>query len=291
MKTVRLLLGLMVLGLVGCGGSGGGSSGADNDVAPVESLDQVDLSGTWEILVETKNYNKTTGDYLYSDFRARRIVFEDTAVGVHFRECMEDSDGNSYGVKSGGKLYLSMYEEGYAYLGNNRFDRIGPIEEYPAWWGMAAIQLYQTRTTLTKVSDDVLDDAGYLEFSEPFAINEQARVCVEQYYANLGQSRGVAIHARYGDYQLEFSVGSDTGWPVGEHVVTYTDEGNPAVRYAYLDVSPALLESTTGFDYIGATSGTIRIDESSADELSGSFDLVDDKDIMFKGSFSWNKHW
>lgn len=289
MKTVRLLLGLMVLALVGCGGSGGGSSGAENDVAPVESLDQVDLSGTWQVLVETKNFNKTSGDYLYSDFSTNRLILEDTTAGVRFRRCIDDFNVYSpYGVKSGSKLYLALYEDGYSYSGNNRFERVGPMEEY-SWEPVK--QLHQTRVVITKLSDDVKDDAGYLEFTEPFALDEQTRVCVEEHYSSIGHGRSVEIGARHGDYRLSISLESNTAWPTGAHAWERYSEDNIDITDVWLDASTELLESTIGFGNTYSRSGIITLSESSDRALSGSFNLIDENDVVFEGNFSWDKRW
>jgi hypothetical protein len=287
MKTVKLLLYVLVLAVVGCGGSSGGSSSRDDAV--VDSLDSVDLNGSWEVMVETRSYNKTSRDYLYSNFNTERLILEDTPVGVRFRRCSEDFDVYSrFGVRSNGKLYLDLNEDGYTYLGNQRFERAGALEEVP--WGPTN-NLQQTVVTFTKLSENVENDAGTLEFSEPFAFSEDVRVCVQQNYANIGLEKRLNIEARYNDYSVLLSLRSASEWPIGTYSWERFSENNTGITDAYIDASYELLESTIGFSNTFARSGTITISEHSAAELSGSFELIDENDEVFRGSFSWDKNW
>jgi len=57
--------------------------------------------------------------------------------------------------------------------------------------------LHQQVVTLTRISDVVLEDGGSLQFTAPFAFDEQDKVCIQTYDASVGIDRYVNMEVSY----------------------------------------------------------------------------------------------
>ena len=288
MKTVKLVLISVVVILVGCGGS---SSHHSSEEPVVESLESVDLTGTWEVKTETRYYNITTNDYVYSQFNTNRLIIQDSAPGVLFRRCeLEFGPYSNYGVKVGNRLYLGLSEDGYDYLGGNQFRQVGVIQQNQ--WSSEYYKLeYQYVVTLTKISDEVRDVAGALVLEAPWANTPDVRTCVSEYYASVGVKRTFFIQTVEGDNSLSFGISSESDFPVGTYQWEEYSQSNTEILDVSVEVPYELFESVTGSYYTRPKSGEVTISENSSDVLAGSFDLIDENGIEFKGSFNWNKNW
>ena len=289
MKTVKLLLLAVVLVFFGCGGSGG--NGGDSGPAQVESLESLDLNGTWESLVETKYFNESTNDYLYSEFKVSRMILEDGPSGIRYRNCENEFGFYSFGVKSGERLYLDTNEEGYDYLGGNRFQQVGPLGLY-SWESPDYVTtVHQDIITLRKINDEVRDNAGSLVLDLPFSSDANARSCIREYYSSIGILGSFSIATQYNGYHIDLYVTGLNDWPVGVYEWGYDSADNTVIQRVWVDVDYELLESVTGYGYSNPISGVVEITENSDEFLSGSFELVDENDIVFKGHFQWDKNW
>lgn len=287
MKTAKLVLGMIVLVLAGCGGNGGGS--ADPAAPAVASLESVDLSGTWEVQRETRNYNKATGDYLYSNLNLSRMMIEDTVNGVLSRSCVNEyRQYFGYSVKTGNMLYLNLNEDGFQYLGDGRFQRVGPKQGSQ---GYDDNQLHQDVTTLRRISDVEKQDGGSFQLIEPFVVSEDGKVCVTVDSSSIGIDEGVAIAVPYNGYIVTFRLDIDKSIVPGTYNWDDSGRNNTSVFRAYFDADSDLLQSTTGYYSLFPKSGTVTITENSDQYLSSSFDLLDENGVAIKGNFVWDKNW
>jgi hypothetical protein len=285
-RGLILMLALSVV--VGCGG-GSSSGGADTDNVTAVNLDDMDLSGTWQVTVETEYYNTGSGDYLYSGFYRYRMIIDDSGLGVRYRRCENEFNYNAdYGVKTGDRLYLYLYEPAYQHITNEHFQQVGELTEemyFPE-------QSYRRIVDLTKMSDDILDSAGRMSVSVPFVMDKTSGVCVTTHASSIGSNKHISLDTVYqGDNVSFFFSFYDT---LSAASYLWNDDvydGSQQVSSVGFGVSYELAESLWGDSWYDVESATVEIQEISDTSFRAQVSLVDEYGNEVETSFDIDPSW
>lgn len=259
-----------------------GCSSDNSDVTKVEeiALTDIDLTGTWEFVTETRTTKISTGEYLQSDFYTGTMLFDDNENGVQFNECHDYGGAASYGIKTDKNLYLHIWDDGYKLLKDGRLQKISASEnEYQPGFS------FETITTLSKISEEILLDSGTLILNGPVSVEEYNHVCLSQYYSNIGVSKSVELFARYGDSYLSLRLDMVDEISAGQYQYEYRYNGihKPLLLDVYSGASEfdAVVNSNT----LSPGDVTINVSEISEERLMGSFDFIGQDDGSYSGEF------
>jgi hypothetical protein len=260
-------------------------SGCSSDKSAVKKVDEIDLTdidltGTWEFITETRTTKISTGEYLQSDFYTGTMLFDDNENGVQFNECHDYGGAASYGIKTKKNLYLHIWDDGYKLLKGGRLQKISHSEnEYQPGFS------FETITTLSKISEEILLDSGALILNGAVSVEEYSHVCLSQYYSNIGVSKSLELFARYGDSYLSFRLDMMDEISAGQYQYEYRYNGShkPLLLDVYSGASEfdAVVNSNT----LSPRDVTINVFEISEERLMGSFDFIGQDDSSYSGEF------
>jgi hypothetical protein len=281
----QLLFMLSVTLLLSACGSGGssssGSSGSSGESAENDplSLNDLDLSGTWKSVTETRIIEKSTGEYLSSLFIENTVLFEETENGVLVSECKDYGYDGHYGTKSDDHFYIYSTLNGHTLQENGTLSQV-TTEEYDYSPGY----IYESTNTLSRISDGIELDNGTLVLNGPISVEEYSHVCLWQVSDSLGVSRTVELQARYGDSYLGLRL--DIEGDVVAGVYQYDD------RYVtdsevLLDVSSNAIEfwDIVDSNVLDARNVTVNISEITDSRVLGSFEFTGQYDGLYDGEF------
>lgn len=282
------LLTTVILGLLGCGGDSS-SSGNNSDEQQIESIENLDLSGTWLLRTETEVYNTATNDYLYSEFFYQRFVLEDLAAGVRYRRCGQGFNyGSSYGIKSGNRLYLGLFDHPYDYLGDNAFGLTTEIEEDMYFTERSSRQVI----SLVKMSDDVLPGAGQFSLLSPMEFDADSEVCVSTSFSSIGTRKSVFIESRYNGMTVGVNLGFYEELAVGTYQWVYGDyTGAQQFRAVGLSFDDDLTESIWGNYHLYIDEAEIVIDQLDDEAFSAHIIFEDEQANSGELSFTVDSSW
>lgn len=271
---------LIALTLAGCNGSGGGSStpGTEEQKKETVNIQEIDLSGTWLVRKESDAYNKENDDYLLTNIDERRIILNDTDNGVEFNSCERHGIHRpDTGVKSGNRLYLYLYEDGYEY------DSGDFVRSWEEGDGNNNI-IWKKSTRLIKLSDEVELDSGAFSLTSPVEISEESHVCVRSYYSTLSTDRSFSISIPLEDDVLSFDI---SYWGDIETKSYSYEEFNydNQLKDLYIRDHNEFFYNITGEYYPYLTSGTVTFTEASEVGVSGSFSATSQEGHEYSGSF------
>jgi hypothetical protein len=290
MKVMLLLSSILLLGLLtGCGGSSSGDSDGNN-VAAV-SLNDMDLTGTWQRHDEWKIFNIATGDYLYSSHSYSRVYIEDSVQGVRERFCGSQFDDSApYGRKSDSQ-YISSYGWEYQHLGGVVLGYVGPLQTEYFFPPHQPVLESKPIGTLTKLSDEDLGAEGVLTLNQPFAFQNAIGACVRTEFETYKPDRTLTLFGEYDAKRVSFGFVYAPGLSPQEYAYSFHGPYLDII-YMAVDVDETQLEPYFGVDGFGSgKSGLLRVLEFDRDRVSLEFELKDENDNVVAGVAEMDARW
>lgn len=271
-----------LLFLLGCNPIDEDDSNTTNQETANVSIHDINLSGTWKSVTETKTIRSDTKDYLSSDFREETLILEETDQGIKINDCFNYGDiYSSYGVKSGNKFYTSSYDAsrpGFTPISHKVLQQHRTFEDK-----YVPGIIFEEIITLTKISDSPQIDSGSLSISGPFMLNEESHICLFRSYSNVGTYRSYTINTPLDDGTLSFTIRliGDITPSTYEYDDIYPD---PQVRLDIYSSTDAFLNAVQSYS-LGEHYTSISINEYSEDVLEGSFSLLSESEESYTGQF------
>ncbi|PCJ45877.1 MAG: hypothetical protein COA99_03820 [Moraxellaceae bacterium] len=271
-----LVLSVMFSFLLGCGGSGGSSGGE------VDTVRDMDLTGTWDFIEERRVHKKSTGEYLYSEYSSLTYILEETEDGTTYGRCWDYGRYLPFAVKTDDHLYFSINDSGYYLVGENAFEH----NETISYEWNPGIE-YLIVDTITKKSEDILVDSGGFELNGPVSLNEQSHVCVNHNFSDLGDSQSYEVIVPFGDDTISLYLAYHGNLLVGSY--EYEEYSDVNQIYGF-DVSSTATEfdDSVGSNILAPTSALITISESNDFLIKGEFSFVGQFGNDYSGSFEIN---
>jgi hypothetical protein len=277
MKLSKQLLFILAITLL-LSACGSGSSGeiSENDSL---SLNELDLSGTWKSVTETRIIEKSTGEYLSSLFTQNTVLFEETENGVLVSECQDYGYDDHYGTKSDDRFYIYSTLNGHTLQENGSLSQV-TTEEYDYSPGF----IYESTNTLSRISDDIVLDNGTLVLNGPVSVEEYSHVCLWQVSDSVGVSRTVELQARYGGSYLSLRLEIEGDVVAG---VYQYDDRSVTDSEVLLDVASNAIEFWDIVDSNGldARNVTVNISDVAGNRMLGSFEFTGQDDGLYDGEF------
>jgi hypothetical protein len=272
----QLLFILSVTFLLSACSSGGSGESPGNDSL---SLNELDLSGTWKSVTETRIIEKSTGEYISSLFTQNTVLFEETENGVLVSECQDYGYNGHYGTKSDDRFYIYPTLNGHTLQENGTLSQV-TTEEYDYSPGF----IYESTNTLSKISDGIELDNGTLVLNGPISVEEYSHVCLWQISSSVGVSRSVELSVRYGDSYLSLQI--DMEGDVVAGVYQYEDR-SVTDSEVILDVGSNAAEFLDLIDSnaLDARNVTVNISDVTGSRILGSFEFTGQNDGLYDGEF------
>lgn len=269
MKYLTLIF-FVILGL-GCEKK---SSESGNEI----SLTDINLTGTWIAVNETKTYKTDTGEFLSSDFVKLKYVLEDTDVGVKYDRCWEYGGISLYGIKTDKHFYMNTSENGYSLTEDGSLQQTSEfVREYQPGFNFESI------VTLRKVSEEVSIDNGTLVLDGPISHAEYDQVCLWQVDYSIGDGRTVELIVPFDtdSLSLRFELRGD----IAPGTYQYTDQGyNSPVRIDVISNSD-IFWNQINTNTLGATNVSVTVTESTAKKFSGTYTFLGQDQGDYSGEF------
>jgi hypothetical protein len=256
----------------------GCSNSSDSGLDTQNSLNSIDLTGTWIVENETETYKTDTGEYLSSDFVRFKYVLEETNIGVKYDRCWEYGATSPYGIKAEYHFYMNPSDNGFSLQDDGSLKRITEFErDYQPGFNFRSIE------NLTKISDQVSVDNGTFVLNGPIANAEYDHVCLWQAHSNIGDSRTIEILTPFDNDSL--SLRFDFQGDITPGTYQYTN---------YYDPSPVTIDISSNSDafwaqvdsnILAASNVEVVIIESNNTKISGTYTLTGQDAGMYSGEF------
>ncbi len=274
MKSILIIL--MLFAITGCGGGSGGSS---NDGQEESSIRDMDLTGTWDFIRESRIYKISTGEYLYSNYTEHTYIIEETDDGTTYSRCWDYGGYNQFAVKTDEHLYFSINDSGYYLVGENSFEhteeRIDEFDEDLE---------YKIVDSLVKRTSSIVIDSGNLALAGPVSASENSHACLYKNTNSRGDERSFELIVPFGDDSLMMYLAFHGELLVGSYdYIQYNDDNQ---IYSF-DVSSNATEFSTivGSNTLYPNSASINISESSELFLKGIFSFTGQYGNDYSGTF------
>ena len=272
---------LITLTLIGCNGSGSSSStpGTEEQKKETVNLQEIDLSGTWLVILEEDAFNNENDDHLLTNFQESRMIFNDTDSGIEFNRC--ERHGHSRpdtGVKTESRLYLRFENNGYEYI-NGEFVRTWEEDDY--YYDHIS---WQKTERLVKLSNEIQLDSGSFSLSAPVEIKEENHVCVRSYYSTLSTDRSFTILIPTADDIIDFHINYWGDIDAQSYEYDWDNYENQVQGISLGDYGETFYNATGEYHpYI--TNGTVTFTETSDASISGNFTVTSQEGNEYSGSF------
>lgn len=281
-SSKQLLFILSVTFLLSACSSGGSDSTGGSGQSPGNdslSLNELDLSGTWKSVTETRIIEKSTGEYLSSLFTESTVLFEETENGVLVSECQDYGYDDHYGTKSDDRFYIYSTLNGHTLQENGTLSQV-TTEEYDYSPGF----IYESTNTLSRISNGIELDNGTLVLNGPVSVEEYSHVCLWQVSSSIGVSRTVELSVRYGDSYLSLRL--DIEGDVVAGVYQYEDR-SVTDSEVFLDVASNAIEfwDLVDSNVLDARNVTVNISDVTDNRILGSFEFTGQDDSLYDGEF------
>ena len=268
----------IALTLIGCNGSGSSSSTEEQKKETV-NLQEIDLSGTWLVILEEDAFNNENDDHLLTNFQESRMIFNDTDSGIEFNRC--ERHGHSRpdtGVKADDRLYLRLDNNGYEYI-NGEFIRTWEEDDY--YYEHIS---WQKTERLVKLSNEIQLDSGFFSLSGPVQISEENHVCVRSYYSTLSTDKSFTILIPTADDIIDFHINY---WgDIDTKTYEFDNENyDNQIQGISLGDNEETFYNATGEYYPYITNGTVTFTDTSDASISGNFTATSQEGHEYSGSF------
>lgn len=246
------------------------------------SFDELNLTGTWEILTETRKVRTDNAAEVSISYRRNTYIFEDTIYGVEYNNCYEYGNFHKgFGVKSDNLFYMSTYdsaEVGFSAVDENQLQRVFTSEDESS----PGFTFYETQT-LTRISVNPELDNGSFVLNGPVTVAEYDHICLEESYTLLGNIYTVNLNMPFDDDALSIYLRFIGDIKVG----SYSYEDYSDTEAVDLDISS---NSNVFWDVIGSNTlapnnVTIDITEVTSSKMVGNFILTGQDEGQYSGEF------
>ena len=269
MKTIILFI--LAFTIAAC------TSQQSNDAVST-SLSETDLSGTWKYLRETKTYNISTNEYLYSDFLEYTMIISDSGGGVSYQSCWRYGDSSITAVKTDEYLYLDINSDGYSQGSNGELSRTMLVDN-----PNSQTNELRVTETLTKLSSNVQLDSGKFVLNGAITNIEDNHVCLFKSSNSLNSNESLEIVVPFYDSTLSVRLRSTERLVPGTY--QYEQSSNNIVYGFNVSSNSSIFWNQIGTNGLFPDRATISITESSVDIYSGTFSFVGIDNENYSGEF------
>lgn len=269
MKAILILLLMFVI--TGC-------DGQMSDETVNQSLSDTDLSGTWRYIKESKSYNTSSNEYLYSDFLEYTYIIDDNGVSVNYQSCWRYGDYLISAVKTDEYLYLDINSTGFSLEPDGDLSRTA-VNDDP----YNPVNEIRVTETLSKLSSSVQLDSGKFVLNGAITNNEDNHVCLFKSYNSLNSHESIEVVVPFDNSTLSLYFRTTSQLTPD----TYQYEQHVSTELYSFNI---MSNSNTFFSQIGTNNlspsqATLIITQSTADTYSGTFSFVGIDDQSYSGEF------
>lgn len=275
MKTKYLLLLISIFFIASC--THDKNSSETKDV----SIQDVDLTGTWLFTRTEEIYEKSSGQYLYTNYKKYTYILEETEAGVKYEECWEVGGDSLTGSKNDTDFYMDVNDPGFKLSSPDLLVRELDDEE-----SEDLSKTIKVGESLQKISSDAQIDSGSFSINgENVSASENNWVCSYNSYNTLRTRNSVLVVVPYLDSRLELSFSFKDSLSVASYEFQESSSDSQIFQF---DVSSNATEfgEKVGSNALAPASANIDITQVENGFLAGRFSFVGQDSEAYTGNFN-----
>lgn len=259
---------------------GGASSSSSSGGVGGSTIQDTDLTGTWLLSTESREFKDSTGEHLSSSFVKERYILQDTqSNGVQYDRCHEYGRLQSpYGIKTAERFYMWTAENGFL-LEDDGSLKQQSTEQY----GYSPGRTFEVIQTLTRVSDRVEISGGSLILNGPVAVNEQSHLCLWSVSSSVGFWNTLELMANFHGEKLSLRLEFDSR--IAEGAYTYSDYSDDTQMKIDVHSNGREFSEIVGSNILDPRDVTIELSEYTDQRMVGSFSFTGQDDAFYTGEF------